>query len=90
MVQLTSLERAHRYTFWLGMYPLESQAKAGSLAFIIWLTLTAQLVILTIPFMIGTAIGYVLVPLLGLAFISFACGVVLRRKFRKNALLEAE
>ncbi|MDR6555164.1 ABC transporter permease [Paenibacillus qinlingensis] len=90
MVQLTSLERAHRYTFWLDMYPLEAQAKAGSLAYIIWLTLTLQLVILTIPFMIGTPILYLLVPLVSLALISFACGVVLRRKFKKNALLEAE
>jgi ABC-2 type transport system permease protein len=90
MVQLTSLERAHRYTFWLDMYPLEPQAKAGSLAYIIWLTLTLELVILTIPFMTGTSILYILVPLLYLAFISFACGVVLRRKFKKNALLEAE
>lgn len=90
MVQLSSLERAHRYTFWLSMYPLESQAKAGSLAYIIWLTLTPQLVILTIPFMMGTPILYLLVPLLSLSFISFACGVVLRRKFNKSILLEAE
>lgn len=90
MIQLTSLERAHRYTFWLHMYPLEPQTRAGSLAFIIWLTLLLELVILTIPFMMGTPILYIVVPLLSLAFISFACGVVLRRKFKKNALLEAE
>ena len=90
LVQLTSLERAHRYTFWLDMYPLEPQSKAGSLAYIIWLTLVLELVILSIPYMLGTPIVYLTVPLLALVFISAACGVVLRRKFKKNALLEAE
>lgn len=90
LVQLTSLERSHRYTFWLDMYPLEPHTKAGALAYIIGLTLVFELAILTIPFMVGTPIIYLSVPFLCLALVSFACGVVLRRKFKKNILLEAE
>lgn len=88
LVQLTSLERAHRYTFWLEMYPLGPNSKSGSLTFIIWLTLLLEICILAIPLLIRSSPTYLLVPLLGLIFISFSCGIVLRRKFEKNALLE--
>ncbi|KQX57722.1 MULTISPECIES: ABC transporter permease [unclassified Paenibacillus] len=88
LVQLSSLERAHRYTFWLEMYPLNQNSKAGSLAIIIWSVLLLELCILTIPLMIRSSPIYLLVPLISLIFISFSCGIVLRRRFEKNALLE--
>ncbi|SDO92610.1 ABC-2 type transport system permease protein [Paenibacillus sp. yr247] len=88
LVQLTSLERAHRYTFWLEMYPLNRNLKAGSLAFIIWSVLLLQLCILTIPLLIRSSPIYILVPLFSLIFLSFSCGIILRRKFEKNTLLE--
>lgn len=88
LVQLTPLERSHHYTFWLEMYPLDRQLKAGSLAFIIWAILLLELCILTIPLLLRSSLIYITVPLAGLAFISFCCGIVLRRKFAKNALLE--
>ncbi|WNR44758.1 ABC transporter permease [Paenibacillus roseipurpureus] len=90
MIQVTSLERAHRYTFWLGMYPLEPQGKARALAYLIWLALTVELVLLTIPYMPGLPIRYLIVPALSFICISFVSGVILHRKFKKNALLEAE
>ncbi|MBP1967203.1 ABC transporter permease [Paenibacillus aceris] len=88
MVQLVPLERAHRYTFWVEMYPLDRQLKAGSLAFIIWSVLLLELCILSIPLLIRSSPIYFTVPLIGLAFISLSCGIMLRRKFAKNALLE--
>jgi ABC-2 type transport system permease protein len=88
IVQLTSLERAHRYTFWLEMYPLNRKVKAGSLAFLIWCVLLAQTCVLTIPLLIRSSITYALVPLLSMALISFLCGVVLRRKFLAAVLRE--
>lgn len=88
LIQLSPLERAHRYTFWLDMYPLDRQLKAGSLAFIIWVVLLLELCILSVPLLIRSSSVYYTVPLIGLAFISFACGIILRRKFAKNALLE--
>ncbi|NOV02419.1 ABC transporter permease [Paenibacillus planticolens] len=88
MVQLTPLERSHRYTFWLEMYPLDRQLKAGSLAFIIWSVLFLELCILSVPLLIRSSPILFTVPLIGLAFISLSCGILLRRKFAKNALLE--
>ncbi|MZQ83459.1 ABC transporter [Paenibacillus sp. 5J-6] len=88
MVQLTPLERSHRYTFWLEMYPLNRQLKAGSLAFIIWSALLLELCMLSVPLLIRSSPIYLLVPLIGFLFISLGCGVLLRRKFAKNALLE--
>ncbi|MEW9702440.1 ABC transporter permease [Paenibacillus sp. SI8] len=88
LVQLTSLERAHRYTFWLEMYPLNRSMKAGSIAFIIWGVLLGQTCVLTIPLLIRAPLLYALVPLASIALISLLCGVVLRRKFRAAALKE--
>ncbi|MEC0228877.1 ABC transporter permease [Paenibacillus alba] len=89
LIQLTSLERAHRYTFWLDMYPLDRDTKAGSLAFIIWLVLLIELCILSIPLLIRSSLIYSLVPLSALLLLTFICGIMLRRRFQKNALLEA-
>ncbi|MGG1514651.1 ABC transporter permease [Paenibacillus oryzisoli] len=89
LMQLSTLERAHRYTFWLEMYPLDPAHKPGSLAFLIWLVQLAQLCLLAIPLLVHAPLKALLVPLAALAFISLACGVFLRRKFKKNALLEA-
>ncbi|MDD9272022.1 ABC transporter permease [Paenibacillus sp. GCM10023248] len=89
MIQLTPLERAHRYTFWMEMYPLDRRLKAGSVAFIIWAVLLLELCILSVPLLIRSTPIYYTVPLLGLALISLGCGVILRRKFAKNASLES-
>ncbi|GFZ99793.1 ABC transporter permease [Paenibacillus marchantiophytorum] len=89
LIQLTSLERAHRYTFWLDMYPLERQWKAGALALIIWLALLAELCILTIPLLIRSSPMYILLPLAALLVLTFICRFILLRKFQKNALLES-
>ncbi|MBD0384533.1 ABC transporter permease [Paenibacillus sedimenti] len=81
IVQLTSLARAHRYTFWLEMYPLNRNLRAGALAFLVWCVLLAQTCVLAIPLLIRSSLSYALVPLLSVAMISFICGIVLRRKF---------
>ncbi|NEW09607.1 ABC transporter permease [Paenibacillus sp. SYP-B3998] len=88
IVQLTTLERAHRYTFWLETYPLNRSTKAGSLAFLIWCVLLIQTCVLTIPLLIRSSLTYVLVPLLAVTLISFICGVVLRRRFQAAILRE--
>jgi ABC-2 type transport system permease protein len=80
-VQLSSLGQAHRYTFWLDMYPLERSRRAGSLTRIVWWALAAQTCLLTIPFLIRAALVYAIVPVLSLVLCSFICGVILRRKF---------
>lgn len=88
ITQLSSLARAHRYTFWLEMYPLNRNLKAGALAFLIWCVLLAQTCVLAIPLLIRSPLIYALVPLLCLLLISLLCGVVLRRKFQAAASLE--
>jgi ABC-2 type transport system permease protein len=80
-VQLSSLGQAHRYTFWLDMYPLERSRKAASLARIVWATLATQTCLLAIPFLIRAALVYSIVPVLSLALCTFICGVILRGKF---------
>ncbi|TXK78224.1 ABC transporter permease [Paenibacillus sp. N3.4] len=88
LVQLTALDRAHRYTFWMEMYPLNRNLKAGSVAFLIWMVLLLQTCILIIPLLIRSSPSYILMPIISLALISFICAVVLRRKFQANDLLE--
>jgi ABC-2 type transport system permease protein len=80
-VQLSSLGQAHRYTFWLEMYPLDKSLKPASIAWIVWTTLFIQSLLLAIPLLIRTPWVYALVPLVCIALSSFICGVILRRKF---------
>ncbi|MFC5452663.1 ABC transporter permease [Paenibacillus aestuarii] len=88
--QISGLARAHRYTFWLEMYPLNVNAKPSALAFIIWCVLLAQTCVLAIPLLIRSTPVYALVPIAGLAFISFISGIVLRRKFQAAVLRESQ
>jgi ABC-2 type transport system permease protein len=83
-VQLSSLGKVHRYTFWLEMYPLDKSLKPASLAWIIWTTLLLQTVLLTIPLLIRAPWIYALVPLVCIFLSSFICGVILRRKFAEE------
>jgi ABC-2 type transport system permease protein len=80
-VQLSSLGQAHRYTFWLEMYPLDKSLKPVSIAWIVWTTLFVQTLLLAIPLLIRASWVYALVPLVCIALSSFICGVILRRKF---------
>jgi ABC-2 type transport system permease protein len=80
-VQLSSLGRAHRYTSWLELYPLEKTLKPASLAWIVWITLFGQTLFLSIPLLIRAPGIYALVPIVCIALSSFICGVILRRKF---------
>ncbi|UJF33133.1 ABC transporter permease [Paenibacillus hexagrammi] len=87
MIQLTGIERAHQYTFWLDMYPLDRMKKAGATAWLIWTVLLIQTCLLSIPLLIRSSVVYALLPAAVVIIITFICGVVLRRKFR-TALLE--
>jgi ABC-2 type transport system permease protein len=80
-VQLSTLGQAHRYTFWLEMYPLDKSLKPASLAWIVWTTLFVQTIVLAIPLVIRAPWIYALVPLVCALLSSFICGVILRRKF---------
>lgn len=82
MVQLSSLNRAHRYTFWLDMYPLQRNAKAGAVAHIMWRVLFVQCCVLALPMLLLTAPAYWLTPLLSIAAVKLICAFVLRRKFQ--------
>jgi len=88
--QMSGLARAHRYTFWLEMYPLNVNAKPSALAFIIWYVLLAQTCVLAIPLLIRSSPIYVLVPIAGLAFVSFISRIVLKRKFQAAVLRESQ
>jgi ABC-2 type transport system permease protein len=83
-VQLSSLGQAHRYTFWLEMYPLERSRREGSLASIIWVTLAVQTCLLAVPLFIRASWAYAIVPVVSLALCSFICAVILRRKFKDS------
>jgi ABC-2 type transport system permease protein len=83
-VQLSSLGQAHRYNFWLDMYPLDRSRKAGTLARIVWSTLLAQTCLLAIPFFVRASFPYAIVPLLSLVLCTFTCLVILRRKFQAS------
>jgi ABC-2 type transport system permease protein len=81
-VQLSALGQAHRYTFWLETYPLDENRKAGSITWIIWVTLFLQTCILAVALLIRAPAAYAIVPIIDLGLCSFVCGIILRRKFQ--------
>jgi ABC-2 type transport system permease protein len=80
-VQLSSLGQAHRYTFWVEMYPLDQSRKPKAIAWIVWATLMAQILLLTLPLLIRAPFVYVIAPFISIVICSFICSVILRRKF---------
>ncbi|MCR8645879.1 ABC transporter permease [Paenibacillus sp. N1-5-1-14] len=88
-VQLSTLNEAHRYSFWLSMYPLSAVRQASAVISIMIYTLAIPTVVLTIVISIRSEQWlHAIVPLLTFAVIAFFLRVIKRRTWER--LLESE
>lgn len=83
-VQVSSIEHMHTYTFWIHMYPLKEGQQKGALVRITEVTLTAVVVLLSVPFFIRLELlaGAAWI-ILGLACALWAGRIRLKRKFKE-------
>ncbi|MGW9128179.1 ABC transporter permease [Paenibacillus chitinolyticus] len=88
LVQLTSLEQSHRYTFWLQTYPVDPRRKVAAVVRIISGAFALQGIVLTLLMVLSGTGVYAAAPLAGLALGLVLCATVMKRKF--TASFEAE
>ncbi|WP_068777595.1 ABC transporter permease [Paenibacillus sp. FJAT-26967] len=81
LMQLTSLEQSHRYTFWLQTYPVNERMKIGAVLRIVAAAFTVQGVILSLLMLLSGAGVYSAAPLAALALGLLLCATVMKRKF---------
>ncbi|WP_442602107.1 ABC transporter permease [Paenibacillus sp. KN14-4R] len=88
-VQLSTLQEAHRYSFWLSMYPLQAARQIQAVIQIMICSLAVSTVLLTISLLIRSMEPiYTLAPLLTFIVVTLYLRFILRRKWER--LLESE
>lgn len=90
-VQLTALHDAHRYTFWVRMYPLKPEQQISAVHRIMIWTLTVQALLFAVALLLrASSPVYALAPLLCLGLIALYYQGVIRPKWMKAILSSAE
>lgn len=86
-VQLSTLHDAHRYTFWISMYPLKPEQQVAAVQRIILWTLTVQALLFAMTLLLrASSPVYAVAPLLCLGLIALYYQGVSRRKRLKGII----